>query len=162
MKLTKLAELAVGDQQLAEGPQALQSLLAIALSLVLGDGRVGTLNILVVVAGGLPDEVLQQVAIVLGQKQLLGLLDDVPGVLDEVLAFFRELVRGTRQGAGAKERVQGDIDLFIGGNLALLESADDAEDLQLAVDVGLLLLLDNGTVDVGRHDGGLLLSEVKS
>jgi hypothetical protein len=38
------------------------------------------------------------------------------------------------------------------GDLSALESADNAVDLELAVDIGLLLLLDDGSVDVGRHD----------
>ena len=39
----------------------------------------------------LVDEVLQQVALVLGQKKNLGLLDDIAKVSDKVTTFFREL-----------------------------------------------------------------------
>ena len=37
---------------------------------------------------GLVDEILQQVALVLGQEKDLGLLDDIAKVSDKVTAFF--------------------------------------------------------------------------
>jgi hypothetical protein len=39
---------------------------------------------------GLPDEVLEQVAIILGEKQDLGLLDDNLEVRNELLALARQ------------------------------------------------------------------------
>jgi hypothetical protein len=39
------------------------------------------------------------------------------------------------------------------GDLSLLEGGENAEELELAVDIGILLLLNNRTVDVGGHDG---------
>lgn len=42
-------------------------------------------------------------------------------------------------------------------DLSLLERGVDTKDLQLAVDIGLLLLLDNGVVDVESHNGRQLV-----
>lgn len=39
----------------------------------------------------LVDEILQQVALILGQKKNLGLLDNIAKVSDKVTTFFREL-----------------------------------------------------------------------
>lgn len=52
---TELAELAISEEQVAEGPQTLQSLLAIALGLVLLKRSVGALDALVVITLGLPE-----------------------------------------------------------------------------------------------------------
>jgi hypothetical protein len=68
---TKLAELAVGDNQSAQSPQAVKGLVAVLLSLLLVDWGVGGRNGLGVKLLGLPNEVLEQVAVVLGQQQVL-------------------------------------------------------------------------------------------
>lgn len=39
------------------------------------------------------------------------------------------------------------------GDLSLLEGGKNAEELELAVDISILLLLNNRTVDVGCHNG---------
>lgn len=70
--LQKLTELAVGDEQCAEGTETLKSLVSIALSGVLVKRRLDAVNGLGVKLGGLPDEVLDQVALVLGEKEVLG------------------------------------------------------------------------------------------
>lgn len=111
--LTKLAELAIGDEQSTQGSQALERLVAISLGRVLANRRIGALYALGVVLPRLPDEVLDQVALVLGEKQLLGELDNVARVLDERLAVVGELIRRARERAGLKEAVEGDIDLVV-------------------------------------------------
>lgn len=45
----------------------------------------------------LPQEILQQIAVILSQKQNLGLLNDVPKVSDKVSTFWRELAGWVRQ-----------------------------------------------------------------
>ena len=59
---------------------------------ILADGRIGGVDSLGVELGSLPDEVLDQVALVLGEEQELGLLDDLAHISDEALALVRELV----------------------------------------------------------------------
>jgi len=53
-------------------------------------GGVATAHLL-----SLPDEVLEKVALVLGEHQDLGLLDDTTEVSNEMLAFFGELAGRT-------------------------------------------------------------------
>ncbi|KAI6767974.1 hypothetical protein HG530_005983 [Fusarium avenaceum] len=83
----KLSELSVSDEQLAKGPQALKSLVTILLGSVLADRRVGGVDALGIELGGLPDKVLDQVALVLGEKEMLGLLDSIGGILNQLLTI---------------------------------------------------------------------------
>lgn len=92
-KHTQLAELAIGDEQSAQRPQTLQSLFAILLHALLVGGGIGQVDRLGIPLLGLPDEVLDQIALVLGKDQVLGLLDDIAGVGDESLALVGELLR---------------------------------------------------------------------
>lgn len=77
---TQLAELTVGDQQGAEGAQTLDGLVAMLLSHLLVDRGTGNIDSLGVEFLSLPNEVLEQVALVLGQQKVLGLLDDIARV----------------------------------------------------------------------------------
>jgi len=92
VRLTKLAELAVGDQESSKSAEALKSLVAMALGCVLADGRVRRTDRVGVKVLRLPDEVLQEVALVLGQQQVLGLLHNLTNIGNEALALGRELV----------------------------------------------------------------------
>ena len=111
--LTNLTELSVGDQESTESLETVQSLVGILFAILLGDGDIGFLGI----TGGdvlsLPDKFLQQLTLVLGQEQLLGLVDDVAQVLQEDLAIVGELLRGRRQSLGRQGTVQGDIALLV-------------------------------------------------
>lgn len=109
----KLSELAVGDEQRTECPQTLKSVLAVRLGGILADGSVGGANSLGVELLSLPDELLEEIALVLAQKQVLGLSNDILRVLDEGLAFCGEVVGGIREALGAKEAVEGDVDLVV-------------------------------------------------
>lgn len=80
LSLTELAELAVGDQQSSESAEAIESLVAMTLGSALVDGRVGRAHRVRVEVLSLPDEVLEEVALVLGQQQVLGLLDNLASV----------------------------------------------------------------------------------
>lgn len=89
--LTELSELTVGEYERAECPQAFQSLITVLLSGVFVDWCSRELGLTTGDLACLVNEILQQVALVLGQKKNLGLLDDIAKVRDQVTAFFREL-----------------------------------------------------------------------
>lgn len=113
VELTKLAELAVGDQQSTQGLEALQGPVGILLAVLLGDGHIGCLGTLQADLLSLPDKLLEQFTLVLAQEQLLGLLDDIAQIPDEDLAVIRE-PRGRRnEGLGAQGAVEGDITLLV-------------------------------------------------
>lgn len=111
--LTELPELTVGEYKRAERPQTFKSLVAVLLSGVPIDWCSWQLGLTTRDLASLVDEILQQVALILGQKQDLGLLDDIAKVSHKMTAFFRELGRGTGQGFGCDGGVQGNINLFV-------------------------------------------------
>lgn len=61
---------------------------------VLVDWRVGKRSITAVDLLSLPDEVLEKVALVLGEQKDLGLLNDLLQIADKLLALSRELLGG--------------------------------------------------------------------
>ena len=69
---------------------------------------------------GLPYEVLEQVALVLGQDQNLRLFDDFAKVADEHSTFGREFLRRVGQWLCFDSRAQSNVNLFI---LCTTESA---------------------------------------
>lgn len=173
LKLTELAELAVGDDQRAERAKTLQCLVAVLLGCILVDRCAWGCGIATADLLGLPDEVLQHVAVVLGQEHVLCLLDDISKVCDQGLAFGRELGGRARDRLGRQKAVEGDVDLLVllrvrrlgggiaggerrthGWDLAILEGRDDAVQLELSVDVLLLLLDVRRSVD-GRGRPGV-------
>lgn len=85
-KLTQLAELAIGDDQLTENTKTLESLVAVLLGGVLVNWHIDSLRVTRADLLRLPDEVLEDVAFVLGEKKLLGLLDHIAQISDELLA----------------------------------------------------------------------------
>jgi hypothetical protein len=87
MSLTKLPELAVGNQKSSQSAEALESLLAMALGGVLINGCVWRPHCIRVEVLGLPDEVLQEVALILGQQQVLCLLNYLTSVGNECLTL---------------------------------------------------------------------------
>lgn len=111
--LEELSELAVGDDQLPKGSETLEGLIAISLRSVLANGCVGSVDTLGIEVGGLPDEVLDQVALIPGQEEVLGLIDDFTSILDESLALWRELLRVASEGARSQEAAEGDVDLVV-------------------------------------------------
>lgn len=92
--LTKLPELTVGEYKGAECPQAFQSLIAVLLSCVFVNWCSWQLGLTARNLASLVNEILQQVALILGQEKNLGLLDNIAKVSHKVAAFFRELGRG--------------------------------------------------------------------
>lgn len=89
--LTEFAELAVGDEQCAKGAQALESLITVSLGRVLANGSIRGRDSLGIELSSLPDEVLKKVALILGQEELLGLLNNLTNIGNEFLAIIREL-----------------------------------------------------------------------
>lgn len=75
-KHTEFSELPVGDDQRAQGAEAVKGLVSVLLRLLLADRSAGGRYRLGVELLGLPDEVLKQVAVILGQQQMLGLFHD--------------------------------------------------------------------------------------
>lgn len=61
----------------------------------------------------LPDEILEQIALVLGQEEMLRLLNDISEIGDETSTFGRELCRRVGKSARVNEAVQCDVDLLI-------------------------------------------------
>jgi hypothetical protein len=110
---TKLSELAIGNDQGSKSAQSLEGLVAMLLRGLLVHWGIRCADSLRIELRGLPDEVLEQVALVLGQQQLLGLCDNFAEVFYESLALGGELVRGLRESLRCQEAVQGDINLGI-------------------------------------------------
>ncbi len=83
------------------------------LCLLLADRSVGGRDGLGVELAGLPNEVLQQIAIILGQEQILGLFYDVIDVGNKAATLGRELLGRMGESLGFEEAVQSDIDLVV-------------------------------------------------
>lgn len=64
----KLSELTVGDEKLTKSPQTLKGLVTVLLGNILADRSVGCVDVLGVELSSLVDEVLDQVALVLGKE----------------------------------------------------------------------------------------------
>lgn len=77
----------ISNEQCSQSPQAPESLIAILLRLVLLDWGIGPVNAVDVELSGLPNEVLDQVALVLGQKHLLGFVYHVADIFYQALAL---------------------------------------------------------------------------
>lgn len=75
--LTEFPELTVGEDQGPESPQTIHGLVAMLSRGVLVDGGTGKLCAGTRHLLRLPDEVLEQVARILGEKHVLGLLDHI-------------------------------------------------------------------------------------
>ena len=66
--LTELSELAVGDDQGSQSSQAFESLVAVLFRRLFVNGSTGKVHVLLLELLGLPDEILQEVAVILGQQ----------------------------------------------------------------------------------------------
>jgi hypothetical protein len=97
---TQFTELAICDEQSAQSSQTLKSFILVPCRGILAQGSVGRLDALGIILCGLPDEVLNQVAVVLGQQKLLRELHNLPRILHQHLSIGRELVRRVAEGLG--------------------------------------------------------------
>lgn len=112
-RLTNLPELPIGNQQGTQGLQTLHSLSTILLGGFLGDRSIRFLSLNGTQTLCFPDKLLDQLAIVLAQNQLPGLVDDLAHILDELLAFLGEILGRRRQGLGLQGTVQSNVALLV-------------------------------------------------
>ena len=110
---TELSELAVGDDESAERPEAFERLLTLLLRGLLLDGQIWLLGVAAANGLRLPDEVLKQVALILGEKQDLRLFDDIAQVGNKHSAFFGQILRGLAERAPLQGGVHCHIDLLV-------------------------------------------------
>jgi hypothetical protein len=89
----QLPELAVRHKEGTKSTQAIERLIAVLAGCVLVNRRLGSASGAAAEVLGLPDEVLEEVALVLGEEQNLGLLNDVLQVRNQLLALTRQLLR---------------------------------------------------------------------
>lgn len=101
---TDLSELSVGDQECSQGLETLYCLLTILLCGVLRDAHGGSFGINGDLLS-LPNKILQEFAFVLGQEQLLGLINDVAQVLDKDLAIVGKFCRWRGESLGVQSTV---------------------------------------------------------
>jgi len=80
VQLTEFSELTVGEDKGPKSPQTIQRLVAVLFRGVPINGGTGKLSIATRHLLRLPDKVLQQIARVLGEKHVLGLLDHITEV----------------------------------------------------------------------------------
>lgn len=113
MGLTELAELSVGDHERAKSTETLQSLIAVLLSSFLVDWSAWHRSICTIDLLCLPDEILEEITLVLAEKKDLGLFNDVAGILDQSFALGRKLVGRVGQGTRCEEAVESNVDLFV-------------------------------------------------
>lgn len=99
----QLAELTVSDEELAEGSQTLKRLVTILLGSILANRSVGCVDVLGVELGSLVDEVLDQVAVVLGEEKVLGLLNNVGSILNQLLSLSGKLLMVARKRTRGEE-----------------------------------------------------------
>ena len=98
---------------MAKGAETLEGLIAVLLGGLLVNRSNGRLGVTCGSLGGLVDEILDEIALIFGQEEELGLLDDIAKVVDKDLTLLGELARRLGEGARGEGTVQGDIDLFV-------------------------------------------------
>lgn len=112
-ELTKLTELPVSDDKRAKSPKPFQCLVSVLFSGLLANwsarkSDISTLDLL-----RLPNEILEQIALVLGKKQVLGLLNNRTEVGDQGSTFGREFLRWVGHWARLEEAIESNIDLLV-------------------------------------------------
>lgn len=105
VKHTQFAELAVGDEELSQGAETLQSLIPLLLGGLLVYRGVGAFHSIRVELLRLPDEVLDQVALVLGQEKILHQPDNLSAVGHKVLSIIGKFVGWRLESLGLEEAV---------------------------------------------------------
>lgn len=90
-RLTKLSELSIAKHKRSQSPQSFKGLVAVLCCRILVYGCSRKLGRSRRKLAGLPDKVLEQVALVLAQKENLGLLNDIASVSNQVSAFLGKL-----------------------------------------------------------------------
>lgn len=110
---TKLSEFSVRDEELSQGLQTLESLATVLLSGLLVNRHIRLVGLTGIEMRGIPDEFLEQVAVILGEPELFRLINDVTQILNEPLAFAGEFFGGRGESLRLESAVQCDITLPI-------------------------------------------------
>lgn len=110
---TKLSEFSISDQESSQGLQSLDGLLSILLSRVLGHRHTRLLCIFCGDVLSLPEEFLKQLAVVLAQHELLGVVDNITEILDKALSLSGEFFRRGRESLVLERGVQGNVTLLV-------------------------------------------------
>lgn len=121
-KLTDLSEFSVGNEKRTQGLQTLHGVVTVLLGTVFVNRCIGPLRFNIAQTLSLPDELLEQVAIVLAEDQLASLVNDLTEVPNQLLTFFREVFGRGREGLRLEGAVQSDVALLVRGQLAMLEA----------------------------------------
>jgi len=111
--LTKLSELAIGDNKRAQGSQTLQSLIAVLLRSLLVNRSIRKSGISTINLLWLPDEVLKKITLVLGQEKIFSLFDDVTEICHKVLTFGRKFLGRAGECSGFQEAVKSYVNLLV-------------------------------------------------
>lgn len=88
---TKLAELTIGENQRSECSETVECLVAVLLCSCTVNGSIGSTSATTRNGLALPDEILNEIALVLAKKQHLSFFDDIPQVSNEIATLVREL-----------------------------------------------------------------------
>ena len=113
LSLTKLPELTVSNDKSAESAKTLHGLLSVLLGSLLVNRGLDTIGVAGADSLGLPDEVLEQVAVILAEKQDLGLLNDMAQISNEFLTIRGEVLGWRLEVLPFKGRVHSNVDLGI-------------------------------------------------
>lgn len=74
----------------------------------IGEGGISGIDLL-----RLPDEVLEKIALVLCEKEVFGLLNDVTEISDQGTTFSGKLLRWVGEGLRLQEAIERNVDLLI-------------------------------------------------
>jgi hypothetical protein len=86
--------LPVGNNQGAESAEPIEGLVPVLLGRRLIDGSIGERRVAAFDPLTLPDEVLEEIALILRQKQKLRFLNDVTEISNQLLALSGKFLRG--------------------------------------------------------------------
>jgi hypothetical protein len=111
--LTKLSELAIGDNKRAQRSQTLQSLIAVLLRSLLVNGSIGKSSISAIDLLRLPNEVLQEITLVLGQEKVFSLFNDITEICHKVLTFGRKFLGRAGECSGFQEAIKSYVNLLV-------------------------------------------------
>jgi len=105
--------LTVADDQSSKSAETLKSLVAVLLGSLLANRGIDSASVTAGNLLSLPNEVLDHIAMVLREKEDLGLLNDLAEIGNEFLTFGRELLRRSSEGGFRENTVESNIDLLV-------------------------------------------------
>jgi hypothetical protein len=105
--------LAVGENQSSQSAKTFDSLVAMLLGSVLVNWCAWERGISGSDVLSLPNELLEQISLVLGQEQELGLINDITQISHQLSAFFRKSLVGLGESFGFERAVEGNVNLLV-------------------------------------------------